>query len=107
MGAAAELIVGILRMRAPGMSLALLPVYAWAMLVTGVMIIFAFTPLIVGTAMLELDRKHVTRFFDPVAGGKPLLWQHIFWVFGHPEVYIMFVPAVGIVSHVVQGCQPF
>jgi cytochrome c oxidase subunit I+III len=103
MGAAAELIVGVLRMRAPGMSLARLPLFAWAMLVTGVMIIFAFTPLIVGTAMLELDRKHLTRFFDPDAGGKPLLWQHIFWVFGHPEVYIMFVPAVGIVSHVVQA----
>jgi cytochrome c oxidase subunit I+III len=103
MGAGAELIVGVLRMRAPGMSLARLPLYAWAMLITGVMIIFAFTPLIVGTAMLELDRKHLTRFFDPEAGGKPLLWQHIFWVFGHPEVYIMFVPAVGIVSHVVQA----
>jgi cytochrome c oxidase subunit I+III len=102
MGAAAELIVGILRMRAPGMTLARLPVFAWAMLITGVMIIFAFTPLIVGTAMLELDRKVGTRFFDPAAGGKPLLWQHIFWVFGHPEVYIMFLPAVGIVSHVVQ-----
>jgi cytochrome c oxidase subunit I+III len=103
MGAAAELIVGVLRMRAPGMSLARLPLYAWAMLVTGIMIIFAFTPLIVGTAMLELDRKHLTRFFDPELGGKPLLWQHIFWVFGHPEVYIMFVPAVGMVSHVVQA----
>src|ERR671925_470729 len=102
MGAAAELIVGVLRMRAPGMSLARLPLYAWAMLVTGVMIIFAFTPLIVGTAMLELDRKHLTRFFDPEVGGEPLLWQHFFWVFGHPEVYIMFVPAVGIVSQVVQ-----
>jgi cytochrome c oxidase subunit I+III len=67
------------------------------------MIIFAFTPLIVGTAMLELDRKELTRFFDPEAGGKPLLWQHLFWVFGHPEVYIMFVPAVGVVSHVVQA----
>jgi cytochrome c oxidase subunit I+III len=102
MGAAAELIVGVLRMRAPGMTLARLPLFAWAMLVTGVMIIFAFTPLIVGTAMLELDRKLGTRFFDPAAGGKPLLWQHIFWVFGHPEVYIMFLPAVGVVSHVVQ-----
>jgi cytochrome c oxidase subunit I+III len=102
MGAAAELIVGVLRMRAPGMSLARLPLFAWAMLVTGVMIIFAFTPLIVATAMLELDRKHLTRFFDPGAGGQPLLWQHLFWVFGHPEVYIMFVPAVGIVSQIVQ-----
>ena len=66
------------------------------------MIIFAFTPLVVGTALLELDRKELTRFFDPGAGGKPLLWQHLFWMFGHPEVYIMFLPAAGIVSQVVQ-----
>jgi cytochrome c oxidase subunit I+III len=84
------------------MSLTRLPLFAWSMLVTGVMIIFAFTPLIVGTALLELDRKLLTRFFDPAAGGKPLLWQHLFWMFGHPEVYIMFLPAAGIVSQVVQ-----
>lgn len=101
-GAAAEMIVGILRMRAPGMSLNRLPFFCWALLVTSAMIIFAFTPLIVGTAMLELDRKELTRFFDPRFGGDPLLWQHIFWVFGHPEVYIMFLPAVGILSHIVQ-----
>ncbi|MGH7718615.1 MAG: cbb3-type cytochrome c oxidase subunit I, partial [Gemmatimonadaceae bacterium] len=101
-GAAAEMIVGILRTRAPGMSLNRMPLFSWAMLVTSFMIIFAFTPLVVGTAMLELDRKELTRFFDPEYGGEPLLWQHIFWVFGHPEVYIMFVPAVGIVSQVVQ-----
>ncbi|HJR17532.1 MAG TPA: cbb3-type cytochrome c oxidase subunit I, partial [Gemmatimonadales bacterium] len=102
LGAAAEMIVAILRMRAAGMTLNRMPLFAWAMLVTGVMIIFAFTPLIVGTAMLELDRKGITAFFKPEAGGKPLLWQHLFWVFGHPEVYIMFIPAAGIVSHVVQ-----
>jgi cytochrome c oxidase subunit I+III len=102
-GAAAEMIVAILRIRAPGMTLNRLPLFAWAMLVTGVMIIFAFTPLIVGTAMLELDRKGLTAFFKPEAGGEPLLWQHIFWVFGHPEVYIMLIPAIGIVSHVVQS----
>jgi len=102
LGAAAEMIVAIIRMRAPGMTLNRMPLFVWAMLVTGVMIIFAFTPLIVGTAMLELDRKELTAFFKPEAGGKPLLWQHIFWVFGHPEVYIMFIPAAGIVSHVVQ-----
>jgi cytochrome c oxidase subunit I+III len=101
-GAAAELTVGILRMRAPGMALHRLPLFAWSMLITAVMLVLAFTPLIVGTAFLELDRKGWTRFFDADAGGKPLLWQHIFWVFGHPEVYIMFLPAVGIVSHVVQ-----
>ena len=103
MGAAAEMIVAILRMRAPGMTLNRMPLFGWAMLVTGVMLIFAFTPLIVGTAMLELDRKGITAFFKPEAGGDPLLWQHIFWVFGHPEVYIMFIPAAGIVSHVVQA----
>jgi cytochrome c oxidase subunit I+III len=102
LGAAGEMIVGILRMRAPGMSINRLPLFCWAMLVTSVMIVFAFTPLVVGTAMLELDRKEITRFFDADYGGDPLLWQHIFWVFGHPEVYIMFLPAVGIVSHVVQ-----
>jgi cytochrome c oxidase subunit I+III len=102
-GAAAEMIVAILRMRAPGMKLHRMPLFVWAMLVTGAMIIFAFTPLIVGTAMLELDRKGLTAFFKPEAGGQPLLWQHIFWVFGHPEVYIMFIPAAGIVSHVVQS----
>ena len=101
-GAAAEMIVAVLRVRAPGMALNRMPLFAWAMLVTGAMIIFAFTPLIVGTAMLELDRKGLTSFFKPEAGGKPLLWQHIFWVFGHPEVYIMLIPATGIVSHVVQ-----
>jgi cytochrome c oxidase subunit I+III len=101
-GAAAEMIVAVLRMRAPGMSLNRIPVFAWAMLVTAFMIIFGFTPLIVGTAMLELDRKGLTSFFVPEAGGDPLLWQHIFWVFGHPEVYIMFLPAVGIVTQIVQ-----
>jgi cytochrome c oxidase subunit I+III len=102
LGAAAEMVVGILRMRAPGMSINRLPMFCWAMLVTSIMIIFAFTVLVVGTAMLELDRKELTSFFDPNQGGDPLLWQHLFWVFGHPEVYIMFLPAVGIMSHIVQ-----
>jgi cytochrome c oxidase subunit I+III len=72
------------------------------MLIAAVLIIFAFTPLIVITGLLEFDRKLGTRFFDVAAGGDPLLWQHLFWVFGHPEVYIMLLPAVGIVSHIVQ-----
>src|SRR5690554_2901000 len=78
MGAAAELIVAVLRMRAPGMALHRVPVFAWAMLIVAFMIIFAFTPLIVATAMLELDRKGLTAFFKPEAGGEPLLWQHLF-----------------------------
>jgi cytochrome c oxidase subunit I+III len=102
LGAAAELIVAVLRMRAPGMSLRRMPLFAWGILITAVMIIFAFTPLIVATAMLELDRKGFTTFFVPTAGGDPLLWQHLFWAFGHPEVYIMFIPASVIVSHIVQ-----
>ena len=102
MGAAAEIIVSVLRTRAPGMSINRIPVFGWAMLVTAFMIIFGFTPLIVGTFMLELDRKGLTSFFVPEAGGDPLLWQHLFWVFGHPEVYIMFLPAVGIVTQIVQ-----
>ena len=101
MGAAAELIVAILRMRAPGLALHRLPIFAWAMLVFAFMVIFAFTPLIVGTLMLELDRKGLTSFFIPEAGGEPLLWQHLFWIFGHPEVYIMFIPAVGLVSQML------
>ncbi len=102
MGAAAEMLVAVLRMRAPGMSINRIPVFGWAMLVTAFMIVFSFTPLIVGTAMLELDRKGLTSFFVPEHGGDPLLWQHLFWVFGHPEVYIMFLPAVGIVTQIVQ-----
>jgi cytochrome c oxidase subunit I+III len=102
LGAAAELVIAVLRARAPGMSLDRIPLFGWSMLVTAVMIIFAFTTLIAGTAMLELDRKQLTAFFVPELGGEPLLWQHLFWVFGHPEVYIMFIPAVGIVSQIVQ-----
>ncbi|MGQ0647199.1 MAG: cytochrome c oxidase subunit I, partial [Gemmatimonadaceae bacterium] len=102
LGAAAELIVGILRMRAPGMSLRRMPIFAWAMLVTSFMLILAFTPLVVATAMLELDRKGLTHFFTVGRGGDPVLWQHLFWIFGHPEVYIMFLPAAGAVSHIVQ-----
>jgi cytochrome c oxidase subunit I+III len=101
-GAAAELIVAVLKLRAPGMSLGTMPLFAWAMLIAAVMIIFAFTPLIVVTGLLEFDRKLETHFFDISAGGDPLLWQHLFWVFGHPEVYIMLIPAVGIVSQIVQ-----
>ena len=65
------------------------------------MIIFAFTPLIVGSLLLELDRGFGTEFFNPELGGSSLLWQHLFWIFGHPEVYIQFIPATGIVSMVL------
>jgi cytochrome c oxidase subunit I+III len=99
--AAMEIIIGVLKMRAPGMTLSRLPLFAWAMLITAFMILFAFTPLIVGSLLLELDRGFSTRFFDPNAGGSTLLWQHLFWIFGHPEVYIQFLPATGVVSMIV------
>ena len=99
--AAVEIIIGVLKMRAPGMTLSRLPLFAWAMLVTSFMILFAFTPLIVGSLLLELERGFGMQFFDPDLGGSSLLWQHLFWIFGHPEVYIQFLPATGVISMVL------
>jgi cytochrome c oxidase subunit I+III len=99
--AGVEIIIAILRMRAPGMSLSQMPLYAWAMLVTAFSILFAFTPLIVGSLLLELDRKIGTQFFNPAFGGSPILWRHLFWIFGHPEVYIQFLPATGALAMIV------
>ena len=98
---AIELIIGILFTRAPGMTLARMPVYAWAMLVSAFMIVFAFPAIIAGTLLLELERAFDWPFFIPARGGDPLLWQHLFWFFGHPEVYIIFLPAAGMVSMMV------
>jgi cytochrome c oxidase subunit I+III len=95
---AIELVVGILFTRAPGMTLARMPVFAWAMLIVGLMIVFAFPSVIAGTALLELERAWDWPFFIPERGGDPVLWQHLFWFFGHPEVYIIFLPAAGLVS---------
>ena len=100
-GAGIELTVAIMKFRAPGMSLSRVPIYAWSILVTGFMMLFGFTPLLVSTTLLELDRKHGTHFFNPAAGGDPLLWQHLFWIFGHPDVYIMFIPAAGMVAMII------
>ena len=98
---AIEIVVGVLRTRAPGMTLDKMPIYAWAMLVFGVMIIIAFPSVILGTLLLELERAFNWPFFDPTRGGDALLWQHLFWFFGHPEVYIIFLPASGLVSMMV------
>ncbi|MBL8286932.1 MAG: cbb3-type cytochrome c oxidase subunit I [Rubrivivax sp.] len=98
---AVELIVGILFTRAPGMTLARMPVFAWAMLVVALMIVFAFPAVIAGTALLELERAFDWPFFIAERGGDPLLWQHLFWFFGHPEVYIIFLPAAALVSTMV------
>ncbi|WP_431094676.1 cytochrome c oxidase subunit I [Polaromonas aquatica] len=98
---AIELIIGILFTRAPGMTLARMPVFAWAMLVTAFMIVFAFPAIIAGTLLLELERAFDWPFFIAARGGDPVLWQHLFWFFGHPEVYIIFLPAAGMVSMMV------
>ena len=78
-----------------------MPIFAWAMLVFAVMIVFAFPAVIVATALLELERAFGWPFFVAERGGDPLLWQHLFWFFGHPEVYIIFLPAAGMVSMIV------
>lgn len=96
-----NLIATILSMRAPGMTLRRLPLFAWMMLVNGVLILFALPPLTAAQVMLLLDRHWGAHFFDTQAGGSALLWQHFFWFFGHPEVYIMALPAFGIISEVV------
>ncbi|WP_338503743.1 cbb3-type cytochrome c oxidase subunit I [Sphingomonas kaistensis] len=98
---AIEILVGILKTRAPGMTLARMPLFAWAMLVFAGMILIAFPSVILATLLLELERALNWPFFDATRGGDPMLWQHMFWFFGHPEVYIIFLPAAGLVSMMV------
>ena len=98
---AIEFIVGVLRTRAPGMSLDKMPILAWAFLVFSIMIILGFPSVIFCTLLLELERALNWPFFDATRGGDPLLWQHLFWFFGHPEVYIIFLPAAAMLSMVV------
>jgi cytochrome c oxidase subunit I+III len=98
---AIEIIVGVLRTRAPGMTLREMPIFAWGMLVFAVMIIIAFPSVIICTLFLELERAFNWPFFDPTRGGDPMLWQHLFWFFGHPEVYIIFLPASALVSMMI------
>ncbi|MFD1104792.1 cytochrome c oxidase subunit I [Sphingobium olei] len=99
--AAIEISVSILKIRAPGMRLDTMPLFAWYLLITALMMIVAFPPLILGSILLEVERAFGWPFFDPSRGGSPLLWQHLFWLFGHPEVYIIFLPAAGVVSTVL------
>jgi cytochrome c oxidase subunit I+III len=99
--AAVELIVGVLKSRAPGMRINLIPLYAWYVLVVAGMILFAFPPLIAGDLLLELERTLGWPLFNASRGGDPILWQHLFWIFGHPEVYIIFLPSVALVAMIV------
>jgi cytochrome c oxidase subunit I+III len=99
--AAVELIIGVLKCRAPGMRINLIPLYSWYILVVGGMILFAFPPLIAGDVLLEIERALGWPFFDARRGGDPLLWQHLFWIFGHPEVYIIFLPSIALVAMII------
>jgi Heme/copper-type cytochrome/quinol oxidases, subunit 1 len=100
---AIEILVGVLKTRAPGMTLARMPLFAWAMLVFAGMILIAFPAVILATLLLELERALNWPFFDATRGGDPMLWQHLFWFFGHPEVYIIFLPAAGLTSMMVSA----
>ena len=99
--AAVELIVGIMKCRAPGMRINLMPLFAWYLLIVAGMILFAFPPLIAGDILFEMERMFDWPFFDAERGGDPLLWQHLFWIFGHPEVYIIFLPAIALMAMIV------
>ncbi|MDP9234853.1 MAG: cbb3-type cytochrome c oxidase subunit I, partial [Actinomycetota bacterium] len=98
---AVNFIVTIINMRAPGMTLMRMPVFVWMTLVTAFLLLFAMPVIAVALFELMFSRVFGAVFFDPAKGGEPLLWQHLFWVFGHPEVYIMILPAMGIVSEVL------
>ncbi|MFL6585087.1 MAG: cytochrome c oxidase subunit I [Chthoniobacterales bacterium] len=101
---AVEIIVTVFKQRAPGMSLNRIPIFVWAQVVTSFMIIFAMPAVMVASGFLAMDRlAHVnTHFFNPAEGGDALLYQHLFWFFGHPEVYIIFIPATGFVATIIE-----
>jgi cytochrome c oxidase subunit I+III len=99
--AGVEIVASILKVRTAGMSLNRMPLFAWYLLVVAFMIVVGFPPLVLGSILLEVERAFGFPFFDPARGGDPLLWQHLFWLFGHPEVYILFLPGAAIVSTIV------
>jgi cytochrome c oxidase subunit I+III len=96
-----DIITTIFKLRAPGMTLARMPLFCWAMLVTAFMILFAMPAVMLDSTMLLLDRGVGTHFFNPSGGGDSLLWQHLFWFFGHPEVYFIFIPGLGFMSTII------
>ena len=97
---AVNLIATILKMRAPGMTLSRMPLFVWSMLVTSFMVLLAMPAIMLATSFLISDRLVGSHFYNPAEGGSALLYQHLFWFFGHPEVYIIFLPGLGMVSHI-------
>jgi cytochrome c oxidase subunit 1 len=98
---ALNFIVTIINLRAPGLRLMRMPPFTWMTLITSFLLILAFPAITIGLVMLLFDRNFGTNFFNPAAGGDVLLWQHLFWIFGHPEVYILILPAFGVISEVI------
>ena len=98
---AVNFIVTIFKLRAPGMTVNRMPMFVWSILSMAFMVIFAVPAVTVATGLLELDRLFGTKFFVPHLGGSVLLYQHLFWFWGHPEVYILFVPATGMISMII------
>ena len=98
---AVNLIVTCLNLRAPGMSLMRMPIFTWMSLIAQFLLLFAMPVITVALFLLMFDRNFGSNFFNPAAGGDPVLWQHLFWLFGHPEVYILILPAFGIVSEIL------
>src|SRR5204863_8358577 len=96
-------ITTVLKLRAPGMSLDRIPLFVWSMLIASFMILFAMPAVTLCSSLLSMDRltNVATHFYNPAEGGDHLLWQHLFWFFGHPDVYIIFIPATGFVSAIV------
>ena len=99
--AAINFIVTIFKMRAPGMSLNRMPLFCYAFLAVSFALVFALPALTAALGFLELDRQLGFHFFDAGQGGDPVLWQHLFWIFGHPEVYIIILPAFGIATSII------
>jgi len=95
------LITTILKMRAPGMTLNRMPLFVWTILVTNVMVLFAMPAVMLASTALITDRLVDTQFYNPAKGGDALLWQHLFWFFGHPEVYMIFIPPLGFMSSII------
>ncbi|WP_314587553.1 cytochrome c oxidase subunit I [Paenibacillus terrigena] len=94
-------LVTIINMRAPGMTFMRMPMFTWAVFITSALILFAFPAITVGLVLLTFDRLFGANFFEIANGGNAVLWEHIFWIFGHPEVYILILPAFGIISEVI------